>query len=354
MTVAILVFSSSSNNSSSPTPNNNNSSIQMSNNNSNFSSPGNNVSTSTTGEQSDSNSSSSSSVSNFIQLPILSLTIILAVAYIILVLVRRQFRTNKLNWFIMNVCFTSGFLSCIMLTRSILKITNTSSLIPCRIQGFLQAMPAYQMMYSHAVVAASRVLTIVHSSKHIFRSTTGICSFMGFGWLIALLFAVPYLIVDSFACSNSAQASFLPVYTLSTILIIPVMIVLICNLRIFLFVHRSSQRVHTEGRGNNVSQARDVRLIKTMIVTFTVFVVGWTPLFLEQTFSESFKISSTGNTIFQVLPPLSMLCDVILLMYTNQPIRLFLWQLIMRRCQVVPNNPLVNAVQTKAHIIHKH
>jgi uncharacterized membrane protein len=342
-------------NTSFPTPNNN-SSISMSNNNSNFSVPDNNNNGSTppTGEQSGSSGSAQSSVTDFIMLPLLALTIVLAFTYTILILIRPVFRANKLNWFTINVCLMSTFLSIVMSLMTITRMMNTSSSLPCRAEGFLTAMAASQMMYSHAVIAISRFLTIVYSTKRIFRSTGCIWTFIGLGWIISCLIAVPYLVIDAFTCSNPSQSAFLPYYTLSTVLIVPVMIVLICNIRILLFVHRSTQRVHTESRANNISQARDVRLIKTMIITFIVFVVGWCPLFVEQTFSSIITISSTADAVFQVLPSLSMLCDVILLIYINQPVRLFLWQSIVRRRQIVPVNEIANTVKKNAHIIQNH
>ncbi len=350
-----LGFPSPISNSSSSTPNNS-SSIPMSNNNSNFSisKNNNNDSTSIAGGQTVINGSSHISVSDFILLPILSLTIILAIAYIILVLIRPTFRNNKSNWFTINVCLTIALLSTILLQMNIMQIMNLSSSESCRAKTFSSVMAACQMMYSHAVIAINRFLTVVYSNKRFFRSIRCIWGFIGFGWLIAFLISLPNLFANGFACSNSTPPAFLPYYTLIGILIIPVMIVLMCNIQIFLFVYRSSQRVHAENRGNKVSQVRDVRLIKTMIITFTVFVVGWTPLFVEQTFSASITVSSAVDTIFQILPSVSMLCDVILLIYTNQPVRLFLWQSIVRRRQIVPVNALANTAKTNAHIIQKH
>ncbi len=327
----------------------------MSNNNSNFSIPTNNNNY-TSGGQSGSNSGSSdSNISNLIQLPIHFLTIILAIAYTILVLVRPTFRNNKLNWFTINLCLMSVVLSLMMLTMSIKQIMDdTSSSIPCRLQGFLLTMPACQLMYSHAVIAVSRLLTIVYANKHFFRSTKCLWICLGFGWLSALLVSVPYLFVDGFTCSSSAPSDFLPYYNLAVVLIVPVLIVIVCNIRIFLFVRQSSRRVHAEGGGGEgVSNARDIRLLKTMIATFTVFVGGWLPLFLTQTFSQTVKTSSISNAIFQILPPLSMLSDVILLIYINQPIRLFLWQLIVKQHRTIDGNALDNKAQTRGTVMHK-
>jgi hypothetical protein len=314
-----------------------------------------NGSASMNGGQSKNNDSTSISVSDYIQVPFLSLTIFLALGYSILVIIHPKFRANKLNWFTVNVCITTVLLSSVMMSMSIMKFVNTSSSLPCREQSFIIVLAACQMMYSHSVVAITRFLTIVYSNKRIFRSIACIWMSIIIGWLIAFLVSMPFLILDGFSCSGSSRASFLPYYTLIGTLVLPILIVAICNTRILLFVRQSSQRVHTEARGKNIaSQARDIRLIKTMVVTFTVFVAGWVPLFVEQVFSANITVSSTADTIFQILPPLSMLFDVILLIYTNQPIRLFLCQLIMHRGQITPINPTPNIIKARVNTLGEH
>ena len=270
-------------------------------------------------------------VSDSILITISSLTIILAIICILLILIHRTFRTNKLNWFIINICCTTILLSAVMLSLTINTYMRSIDSFSCRAQAFLLIMAACQMMYSHSVISISRYLTIVHSNKRIFRSTVFISLCLISGWLTAFLLSIPYLFVDSFTCSISKQTDFLSYYSLVIVLFLPLLIILICNIRIFLFVRQSTRRIQAEGGRNNPSQSRDIRLIKTMIITFIVFVIGWIPLSIQQLFSETIHLSFTIISIFQTLPSFSMFFDVILLIYTNQPIRLFLYQLIIRR-----------------------
>ncbi|CAF4320766.1 unnamed protein product, partial [Adineta steineri] len=55
-------------------------------------------------ESSNTISLSISSISVFIELPFILLTIIFAMFYVILIIIRPTFRRNKLNWFTVNVC----------------------------------------------------------------------------------------------------------------------------------------------------------------------------------------------------------------------------------------------------------
>ncbi|CAF3417519.1 unnamed protein product [Rotaria sp. Silwood1] len=177
---------------------------------------------------------------------------------------------------------------------------------------------------------------------------------MGCGWLISILLALPYLFVGGFTCSDSTQAAFLPYYTLISTLVVPVIIVGICNIRILLYVRSSSRQVHAEGNRSRVSHARDVRLLKIIIGTFIVFFIGWTPVFLMQIFGKNNEIPSTLNACFQALPPLSMLLDVILLIYTNQPVRIFLKQLVIRHPQHLQNKLVRTIPQQNIHTIQNH
>jgi len=278
-------------------------------------------------------SSSSISISNYILLPILSLTDIFAVAYIIIVLSRSTLRNNKLNWFTINICLTSILQSTAMLQSTLRQLFDLSTVFSCRLLTYISVVGASQIMYSHVVTAISRFLAIVYANKHVFRSTPCALLFIFSGWLIGFVIVIPYVIIDGFGCSSPTNETFLPYYTITVLLIIPATSVSICNTLIFLFVRQSSRRVHTEAGRANPINTRDLRLIKTMIVTFVVFFSGWAPLFIEQTFISMISVSKTVDQVFQVLPSISMLVDVLLLIYTNQPMRTYLWQLVKRQRQ---------------------
>ncbi|CAF1035039.1 unnamed protein product [Adineta ricciae] len=277
--------------------------------------------------------SSSVSVSDIIQIPLLSLTIISSILYIILVLVKRATRANKLNWYTINLCFASILLCIVMIIMCIKRIFDIStSSLPCRLQAFLVNTSTCQLMYAHAVVTISRFLGIVHGNKRFFQSTLFLIGGLLLGWFIAFAVAVPYLLIDSFACSS--RNAFLSYYTLVATLIIPVLTVLLFNIRIFVFVSQSTRRVHAEGgNAGSASHTRDMHLLKTMIITFVIFIAGWVPLFISQIFIESFTLPKLVDYIFQVLPAISMLCDIIVLIYINPPIRRFLGQIIRKQQQ---------------------
>ncbi|UJR23920.1 hypothetical protein I4U23_026892 [Adineta vaga] len=208
---------------------------------------------------------------------------------------------------------------------------HPSAILPCRVQGFFLILSANQLMYSHCVAAISRVLTIVYAHKHFFRSRICIWTSIGSGWLVALFISLYDLFIDNFGCLNVQGASFLTCYTLVTTFGIPIVIITICNGRILRYVRQSTRQIHATGSRALMSHARDVHLFKVMIITFVVFLVGWAPVFIIRIFGMNENLPRFLDNILQILPSLTMLHDVLFLMLTNQPIRLFLKQLLVRR-----------------------
>ncbi|CAF0974037.1 unnamed protein product [Adineta steineri] len=220
------------------------------------------------------NYSSLGSATNIIQIVIASLTIVLGIGYIILILIRPILRHNKLNWFTINVCLGSIWLSTILLSMTILQLRNLSSSLSCRALTFLVDVGACQLMYSHCVIAISRLLTIVYGNKRLFLSNMCLWLCIANGWIVSVLAALPYLFIDGFLCFNSTSSTFLAYYTLITTLLFPVTIVTVCNIRILLFVRSSTRRVHGTGTvGGHVSHRRDVQLLKITIGTFVAFIL---------------------------------------------------------------------------------
>ena len=272
-----------------------------------------------------------------IEITLSSLTILLAFAYTILILVRPTFRRNKLNWFTVNITLQTTLFSTLMFSLSIEQSSNDSKGLPCRIQGYLLNMAVCQMLYSHCVASFCRLLALVYANKHLFRSSafTWIC--MATGWLASFSVGVPYLLLDGFGCQGENQVEFLSYYTIATSLALPMAIVGVCNTRILRFVRRSTRQVHAEAVKKTGPHGRDLQLMKTLIGTFMILVIGWAPSFMVETFLNKVTLPSVVIIGIQVLPSVSTLLDVSLLIYTNQPVRIYLKQRILRRA--APANP---------------
>ena len=140
-----------------------------------------------------------------------------------------------------------------------------------------------------------------------------------------------------FGCLGENQAEFLSYYTIATSVALPMAIVAVCNSGILWFVRRSSLQVHAEAARKNGSHGRELQLMKTQIGTFTILMIGWTLAFIFQTLLQNLTLPIALSICIRTLPSVSMVLDVSLLIYTNQPVRLDLKQRILR--QAAPGNP---------------
>jgi len=261
---------------------------------------------------------------DIVEISLFPLIFLLAVAYTILILTRKIFRLNKLNWPTVNVCLATALFSLIQLIFTIIRLKNLS-IMSCRLQGFILNISACQMMYAYCVSSINRLLAIRYFNKPVFRSTRWLLINISIGWIVGLLFAIPNAFYDSFTCFTSTSPMLLKVYTCITTLIIPVHIVAVCNVSIFRYINQASRRVHSISNNINnhrISRKRDTYVSKLMLLTFCLFVIGWTPIFVEQLFTAAESRLPKGVSLFfQLLLLNSLLGDMILLIYANQPVR---------------------------------
>ena len=290
-----------------------------------------NVSLESTGSNVDQDSLHVIPISGVIHIVLSSLSILIAFAYTALIVLRPTFRHNKLNWLTINICLASALFCIFLLSLNIQWKLNVSGSLSCRLQGFLLDMAICQVLYSHCVASFCRSVAIIYATRNLFRSSAFMWICTGAGWLVSILVAIPYLFLDGFLCPQESQVAFLSYYTVAVIILLPMTIVGVCNFRILSFVRRSTRQVHVEAPKNKGTHTRDIQLMKTLIGSFVIIVVGWSPSFILQSFIKDGALSIGVNIFIQILPSVSVLLDVFLLIYTNQPVRLFLKQLILQK-----------------------
>jgi hypothetical protein len=151
---------------------------------------------------------------------------------------------------------------------------------------------------------------------------------MAIGWIFGVLSAIPYLFYDGFACLSNEFTMFLKLYTCFVTILIPIHIVTICNVSIFRYIHQVRRRVSDQNnnRNNNgLSCQRDAHVSKIMLLTFCLFVIGWTPIFFQQLFTTpEHNLPQEVLSFFQLLLSISLLGDMILIIYAKQDIRQFI------------------------------
>jgi hypothetical protein len=118
------------------------------------------------------------------------------------------------------------------------------------------------------------------------------------------------------------------VYRLLVIVILPSMLNGIFNLLIFLKVKLSTQRLSTGTMEVSIIQSkrkclnsRDVCLLKHMIFLHIVFVIGWAPITLLSIIEIYIKIPVLVYLFIRLLPPISLLIDILDLFLYNHELR---------------------------------
>ncbi|CAF1211506.1 unnamed protein product [Adineta steineri] len=89
-------------------------------------------------------------------------------------------------------------------------------------------------------------------------------------------------------------------------------------------------RVSGSEHKSKISQ-RDVRLLRHMIIMFSIFIGGWTPLYLLLAIENAFYIHPILLACFTIWCELALLCDIIDLYLYNHELRKYL-QTIFSRC----------------------
>ena len=262
---------------------------------------------------------------DIVQIPFLLLIILLALVYIILILTRKTFRSNKLIWPTMNICLATALFSLYQLIFTIIYLENLP-ILSCRLQGYIVGMSACQLMYAHCASSFNRLLTIQYFNKPLFRTSRWLLVSMGTGWIVSMILALPYMFYDGFACSNDGYGIFLKLYTCFITFLIPINIVSGCNMSILRYLYKISRRVVDINDNNNrhinlISRKRDLHVTKIMLLTFCLFVIGWAPIFFQQLFFTTEGPLQSVLSFLELTLLISLIGNILLLIYANQPVR---------------------------------
>jgi len=283
-----------------------------------------------------SNSSSTSSNWSFpiyIQICLLITICFLTSVYNLLILIHKTFRANRMNWLSLNVSLATAFFATIQLLFTIFQQSN-QEMVSCNFTGFIIITSATEIMYAYSIESFHRLLAIRYFSKRILRSNHELIITVIICWIIGIVLTIPHGIRDDSQCILNENPLWIQIYTLITVIILPSSIVCGCNTSILLYIRQISRRIevlNNNKSNTNVSRRRDAYVSKIMLLKFLLFVIGWLPIFFGQVFFSGDNRLSNGVLLScQFLLYFSLLCNVILLIYSNKPVR----QYIKEKCLV--------------------
>lgn len=131
----------------------------------------------------------------------------------------------------------------------------------------------------------------------------------------------------------------MPIYIFLTAAVIPLLINTILNIRIFIYVTHSSNRIQPQNLSATASNTnrhqqtrisrRDISLLKNMIFIFLMFIIGRTPTFIINiiSFSNPVPFRLVISSIY--LSNICILCIIIHLFLCNREVKDYLFHLII-------------------------
>jgi hypothetical protein len=126
-------------------------------------------------------------------------------------------------------------------------------------------------------------------------------------------------------------------YSLFIVVVLPSIVTIVFNSMIFFFVRSSTRRVHatataptTSVANTNLQHARDMYLVKHMVFIFIVFLIGWTPIYIESSIVFSRGTLSWLFLLLQMLPVFSSLINILDLFMYNHDLRKYLKEQIIK------------------------
>ncbi len=125
------------------------------------------------------------------------------------------------------------------------------------------------------------------------------------------------------------------IYTCVLAVCIPSLIITILNILIFSYVRSSTRRVQPQGlhvstnANNHIQQQpiisrRDISLLRQMIFTFLIFILGWTPVYLTIIISNFIRIDPLISYITAIISQLCILNIIINLFFNNHELKQYL------------------------------
>lgn len=290
----------------------------------------------------------------FFKLALFILLIIFASVYALPICLLSRFRT-PLNIMTVNVCiaFTASAVFWIVAYMVHLNNALASDIISqqrCSMLNSIETIFNCYVIYSLCSVSINRFCIIHYSTKIVFKTKRWALYSIGLTWFGTTCLTLPHLILPHtsvsnqytlacFArfrfeqvCSQVYTTSFLQLYTLFIIVVLPSVLFVGVNVLIFAATRRSTRRVRAAVVVRTAAgTSRDAHLLKHMVIIFVLFIVGWAPIYILLCIDQNLKISPIVYRSLSLLPATSSLLDLIDLLLFNHSLRQYFRELFATR-----------------------
>ena len=270
-----------------------------------------------------------------IQIIIYILTALIALLYACLILFIRRLR-HKNNIFIANICL-SIILSSIYFIIFFQGYTVYNSQSLCILFYFTFHIACIDIPFAFLAFTVHRFCSITFHTKDLFKKKRWVVICIFGHWIVECIISLPFINEYDLYCNMKLWIGY---YAFITTVIIPSFINITLNIRIFLHVRNSVRRIHPElisrtiiGTNNQQLKMnrRDLSLLKHMIFTFLVFIIGWSPIMIANIVELIILNQLVAILACMYVSAFATLAIIIYLFLCNPDIRQYIYQNI-RRC----------------------
>lgn len=104
----------------------------------------------------------------------------------------------------------------------------------------------------------------------------------------------------------------------------------IFNSLIYISVRSSTRRIRATTENVNQANSRDISLLKHMLFIFVVFIIGWTPTYVDMIFNSSITGTLLSSLILEVIAIVSTIVIIFDLFFYNRDLRRYLTENILK------------------------
>ncbi|UJR16048.1 hypothetical protein I4U23_002962 [Adineta vaga] len=200
----------------------------------------------------------------------------------------------------------------------------------CTFLFYIQSICLCECSFAFVTFTINRFFAIVYHTEQFFKTKKFMFICIANQWIVGGLVSLPFTFYVNSYCG---VPQWLLVYTVIIAIIIPVLFTLSLNVAIYKYVHSSSLRIHpqmttTAGgviiRPKPTINRRDLYLLKHTVFMFSMFIIGWTPIFSLVALDYSGNVSPLVYALLQVLSVISVFICMCDLFWCNQNLRRYI------------------------------
>ncbi|UJR16767.1 hypothetical protein I4U23_003667 [Adineta vaga] len=215
----------------------------------------------------------------------------------------------------------------------------------CLLVYYAYGIASIQVPFAFVTFTVHRFCLILYYTRPFFRTKKWVLVCIAGQWISEFLISLPFIFRSGHYCLVPLWAL---IYLCTLVVILPSFINIILNIRIFIYIRSSTQRVqpaYTVTRitnGNNFQQQqqqqqhplisrREIAFLRQMIFMFIMFIGGWGPTYFMLFISQFISIRLIVRESLVLLCELSLLSLIINLFICNRELRQHLFNKIRFR-----------------------